>query len=123
MNDRDILKWALTIKSLSRLRAHLERLRERAAGSDIDDIETLQCATDRIYEFAKANSNEQSLVNMPSETCERLVAAANELSDLAYECFRALVLTREPLVDVMSEWYAKDNFGRSDCARLEALMA
>lgn len=123
MNDRDILKWALTIKSLSRLRVHLERLRERAAGSDIDDIETLQCATDRIYEFAKANSNEQSLVNMPSETCERLVAAANELSDLAYECFRALVLTREPLVDVMSEWYAKDNFGRSDCARLEALMA
>ena len=123
MNDRDILKWALTIKSLSRLRAHLERLRERAAGSDIDDIETLQCATDRIYEFAKANSNEQSLVNMPSETCERLVAAANELSDLAYECFRALALTREPLIDVLAKWYAKDNFGRSDCARLEALMA
>ena len=123
MNDRDILKWAFTIKSLSRLQALLERLKKRAAGRDIDDIEILKRAANRIYEFAKANSNEKSLVNMPSETCERLVAAANELSDLAYECFRALALTREPLIDVLAKWYAKDNFGRSDCARLEALMA
>ena len=122
MNDRDILKWAFTIKSLSRLQALLERLKKKAAGRDIDDIETLKCATDRIYEFAKANSNEKSLVNMPSETCERLMEAVEELSDLAYECSRALTLTREPLIDVLAKWYAKDNFGRSECAKLQALM-
>ena len=123
MNNRDAMMWAFTIMSLSRLQAHLERLRETAAGSDIDDIEILQCATDRIYKFAKANGNEKSLVNMPSETCERLVKAVDELGDLAFECSRALTLTREPLIDVLAKWYAKDNFGRSECAKLQALMA
>ena len=123
MNDRDILKWAFTIKSLSRLQALLERLKKRAAGRDIDDIEILKRAANRIYEFAKANSNEKSLVNMPSETCERLVEAVDELSDLVYECSRALTMTREPLIDVLAKWYAKDNFGRSECAKLQALMA
>ena len=68
-------------------------------------------------------SGEQSLEDMQPETCERLVAAANELSGLAFKCFRALVLTRKPLDDVLANWYARDNFGRSDCAQLEALMA
>ena len=123
MNNRDAMMWAFTIMSLSRLQAHLERLRETAAGSDIDDIEILQCATESIYEFARANSNENSLVNMPSETCNQLAKAVDELGDLAFKCSRALALTSEPLVDVLAKWYAKDNFGRSECAKLQALMA
>ena len=60
---------------------------------------------------------------MPPETAKRLVAAVDELGDLAFECFRALAWTREPLIDVLAKWYAKDNFGRSECAKLQALMA
>lgn len=123
MNNRDAMKWAFKIMSLSRLQTHLEGLKAMAAGSDVDDIKILKCATDRIYEFARANSSEKSLVDMPSETCNQLVKAVDELDDLAFECFRALALTREPLIDVLTHWYAKDNFGRSECAKLQALMA
>lgn len=59
---------------------------------------------------------------MPPETAKRLVAAVDEIGDQAFKCFRALVLTRKPLDDVLAKWYARDNFGRSDCAQLEALM-
>lgn len=123
MNKRDALKWAFATVGLGRLQTHLEGLKAMAAGSDVDDIDILERTTAHVREFVRAHSGVQSLEDMQPETCERLVAAANELSGLAFKCFRALALTREPLVDVLANWYAKDNFGRSDCAQLEALMA
>lgn len=60
---------------------------------------------------------------MPPETAKRLVVAVDELSDQAFACRRALVLTSEPLIDVLAEWYAADNFGKSAYSRLVPLMA
>ena len=123
MNKRDALKWAFATVRLGRFQTHLEGLKEMASGQDVEGIESLQRAADRIDEFVQAHSSEQSRADMSSETCERLVAAVDEIGDQAFKCFRALALTCEPLVDVLANWYAKDNFGRSECARLQALMA
>lgn len=123
MNNRDALKWAFAVVGLDIVQTRLAVLKKKAFDQDAEEIATLQRVADRMLEFVRAHRDERSQKEMSSETCERLVEAVDELGDLAHECLRALVLTREPLVDVMSEWYAKDNFGRSDCARLEALMA